>query len=359
MIKKEELNTSILNQLSSEVIILDQNLQIVWINESALNNGWYSNQDTDSLTNQYPEDKNKSLIDMLRSTLLKSGSFTKRDLELASKDGEKRIVDLTASYSEKYNNIIIEIKCVDSLNKIIDSTKIFSTQKIAANLARTLAHEVKNPLSGIKGSAQILSSKLDDDYSRKFLKIIIDETERLNGIVTKILTPPQKPNQEKFNIHSALEKVYSLAEAELSSNLKLSRDYDPSIPELDGDEDLFIQAVLNIVKNAQQAMLNKENAEIKIRSRIQYSKPVNGIMHLTVCCIDIIDNGPGIPDEIQEHVFFAMISSKEDGSGLGLSIAQDIIRVHGGGISFSSRPGETIFSILIPLGIKNIRTESA
>lgn len=359
MIRPEELNTSILNQLSSEIIILDQNLKSIWVNESALNNGWSIQQNRDLITDQYPLEKNKALIDMLNSTISKIGSFTKRDLELVSKDGDKRIVDLTASFSEKYDSLILEIKCVDSLNKIIDSTKIFSTQKIAANLARTLAHEVKNPLSGIKGSAQILSSKLDDDYSKKFLKIIIDETERLNGIVTRILTPPQKPNQEKFNIHSALEKVYALAEAELTENLKLRRDYDPSIPELDGDEDLFIQAVLNIVKNAQQAMIDINSSEITIKSRIQYSKPVNGVMHLTVCCIDIIDNGPGIPEEMQEHVFFPMISSKEDGSGLGLSIAQDIIRVHGGGISFSSRPGETIFSILIPLGLKNIRTESA
>ena len=123
--------------------------------------------------------------------------------------------------------MILEILCVDNLNKIIDSTKTFSTQKIAANLARTLAHEVKNPLSGIRGSAQILNKKLDDDYSSKFLKIIIDETDRLNSIVTKILTPPSKPSLGLFNIHSALEKVYALAEADKDIEMSLSRDYDP------------------------------------------------------------------------------------------------------------------------------------
>jgi two-component system nitrogen regulation sensor histidine kinase GlnL len=296
---------------------------------------------------------------LLRKSQDEESSFSKRDMEIANKVKEKRIIDLTVSYNNENSHIILEVKCVDSINKIIDSTKIFSTQKIAANLARTLAHEVKNPLSGIKGSAQILSKKLEDDYSKKFLKIIIEETDRLNGIVTKILTPPQKPNQEKFNIHSALEKVYALADADISPSLKLRRDYDPSIPELIGDEDLFIQAILNIVKNAQQALGEMANAEIRIKSRVQYSQPVNGIMHLTVCCIEIIDNGPGIPEEIQEHVFFPMISSKEDGSGLGLSIAQDIIRVHGGGISFTSKPGKTAFSIQIPLNIKNIGEESA
>ena len=358
MIETVDLNTSVLNQLSSEIIILDQNLKSLWINESALSNGW-ANSQNEFIKNQYPEELNSALFNLLKKSQDESSSFSKRDMELINRVNEKRIIDLTVSLDNTNNYLILEVKCVDSINKIIDSTKVFSTQKIAANLARTLAHEVKNPLSGIKGSAQILSKKLEDSYSKKFLKIIIDETDRLNGIVTKILTPPQKPNKEKFNIHSALEKVYALAEAELSPNLKLRRDYDPSIPELIGDEDLFIQAILNIVKNAQQAMNEIENAEIKIKSRIQYSQPVNGIMHLTVCCIEIIDNGPGIPEEIQEHVFFPMISSKDEGSGLGLSIAQDIIRVHGGGISFSSKPQQTIFSIQIPLNIKNTGEESA
>ena len=243
--------------------------------------------------------------------------------------------------------------CVDNLNKISDSTKTFSTQKIAANLARTLAHEVKNPLSGIRGSAQILSKKLKDDYSEKFLKIIINETDRLNSIVTKILTPPSKPNLSLFNIHSALEKVYALAEADKENKINLIRDYDPSIPEINGDENLFVQAILNIVKNAQQAIENTADPNITIKSRIEYGKPINGVVHQTVCSIEIIDNGPGIPQELHDQVFFPMVSVKENGSGLGLTIAQDIIRIHGGGIIFRSNPGETIFAIQIPIKIED------
>ena len=239
---------------------------------------------------------------------------------------------------------------MDNLNKIIDSTKTFSTQKIAANLARTLAHEVKNPLSGIKGSAQILNKKFKDEHSSKFLNIIIDETNRLNSIVTKILTPPSKPNLSLFNIHSALEQVYALAEAD-NKEIKLIRDYDPSIPEINGDENLFVQAILNIVKNAQQAIEKTEDASITIKSRIQYGRPVNGTVYPTVCSIEIQDNGPGIPNEIHDQVFFPMVSIKENGSGLGLTIAQDIVRIHGGGIVFSSNPGKTVFSIQIPIKV--------
>mgnify|MGYP005746333497 FL=1 len=135
--------------------------------------------------------------------------------------------------------------------------------------------------------------------------------------------------------------------------MSLSRDYDPSIPEINGDENLFVQAILNIVKNAQQAMKDTKNPIISMRSRIHYGKPINGIIHQTICCVEIIDNGPGIPSELHDQVFFPMVSVKENGSGLGLTIAQDIIRIHGGGIIFKSSPGETIFAIQIPIKIED------
>jgi len=347
----KQLDTGLLNLLNTEIIILDESLSILWVNDSALANGWINDTKNQSSYSKFfclkTEQEIKRVINM---AIKDRKSVTKRDFELISNNNASREVDLTVSFSPKYEWIIIEVMSVDNLNKIIDSSKMASSQKIAANLARTLAHEVKNPLSGIKGSAQLLNSKLKDTFSSKFLKIIIDETDRLNSIVSKILTPPKKPNLEPFNIHSALERVHSLALAEQNKNFNLIRDYDPSIPDIYGDENLFIHAVLNIVKNAMQA-INIENEEsfITISSRIAYSKPINGKVFSTICQIDIIDNGPGIPVDIQEQVFFPMMSTKDDGSGLGLSIAQDIIRIHGGSIAFSSKPGNTIFSILLPM----------
>ena len=346
---------SFLNQLETEIIILDRDLFVIWLNDSALNKGWVLNskKNHNLITDQFSEETNGSLINLLKKTVNEDGAKTKRDFEIITAANTKRVIDLTVSWNNENECLILEILCVDNLNKIIDSTKTFSTQKIAANLARTLAHEVKNPLSGIRGSAQILSKKLRDDYSEKFLKIIIDETDRLNSIVTKILTPPSKPNFSLFNIHSALEKVYALSEADKDNEIILTRDYDPSIPEINGDENLFVQAILNIVKNAQQAIENIQNPTIKIKSRIEYSKPINGVVHQTICNIEIIDNGPGIPQELYDQVFFPMVSVKENGSGLGLTIAQDIIRIHGGGIIFKSNPGKTIFAIQIPIRIEN------
>lgn len=344
------IKNSLLNQLASEIIVLSKDLNILWANDSALSNGWMlSDGDSNKITNQFNHETSEELTKLLTDCISSNASITKRGFRLYKSQEKNRTVDLTVSWSNSDDILIIELFCIDNLNKIIDSSKTFSTQKIAANLARTLAHEVKNPLSGIKGSAQILSSKLEDDFSKKFLKIIIDETERLNSIVTKILTPPKKPKLELFNIHSALEKVFALSQVDKDDVLTLKRDYDPSIPEIHGDEDLFIQAILNIVKNAQQALLHTNNPIITIKSRVSYNQPINGNLHATVCEVSIIDNGPGIPSDIQEQVFFPMVSSKEDGSGLGLSISQDIIRIHGGSISFKTKSGQTAFSIVIPL----------
>ena len=353
--KIDKTQLSFLNQLASEIVLLDKDLKIVWLNDSALNKGWAlnSNNKDNLITDQFSEETNAKLVNLLKKVINKNGAKTKRDFELSTSANTKRIIDLTVSWSSDFECLILEIMCVDNLNKIIDSTKTFSTQKIAANLARTLAHEVKNPLSGIRGSAQILDKKLNDDFSNKFLNIIIKETDRLNSIVTKILTPPAKPSFGPFNIHSALENVYALAEADEIQDVKLIRDYDPSIPEINGDENLFIQALLNIVKNAQQALEGTKDAVIEIKSRIEYGKPINGVLHQTVCCIEIKDNGSGIPEHLHDQVFFPMVSVKENGSGLGLTIAQDIVRIHGGGIFFNSNPGNTVFAIHIPINLKS------
>ena len=218
--KLDNLQLNFLNQLSSEIIILDVGLNVIWLNDSALNKGWVlNNKEKYLVTDQFSDESKSNLSNFLKKAIGNEGSKTKRDFELNFKTSTKRIIDLTVRWSNQFEILILEVSCVDNLNKIIDSTKTFSTQKIAANLARTLAHEVKNPLSGIKGSAQILSKKLNDSFSKKFLKIIIDETERLNHIVTKILTPPSKPSLDFFNIHSALEKVFALADAEKKDNL--------------------------------------------------------------------------------------------------------------------------------------------
>jgi two-component system nitrogen regulation sensor histidine kinase GlnL len=348
------------DSLNTEIIVLNGDDSILlWMNEAAKAASWigdtlkFSDSTIASLLN---EETGFQINKIIKKTKENSGSVTKRDFEIVHQSGIERTVDLTITFSEGKNLIFIEALCIDNLNKIIDSTKSFSTQKIAAGLARTLAHEVKNPLSGIKGSAQILKSKYVDDFSKKFLTIIEEETDRLNEIVTRILTPAKKPSFEYFNLHESLQRVLALSNAESQENLTIDRDYDPSIPEIYGDKNLFIQALINITQNAVHASTSfAEEPRLDIQTKISYRQPINGTIHNTLAEIVIKDNGPGINEEIKDQIFFPMISGKENGSGIGLSISQDIVRIHGGTISFDHRDGQTMFSILIPISSSNIK----
>ncbi|MDA9970971.1 ATP-binding protein [Gammaproteobacteria bacterium] len=343
-----------LNGLNTEVIILDaKDLSVIWLNDSAKAANWIPESSAHELKDIFSfidDEAENQIKEILLQAKKNASAITRRDFMISDSTGQVRTLDLTISYADKKNLIYIEALSTENLNKIIDSTRSFSTQKIAAGLARTLAHEVKNPLSGIKGSAQILKSKYSDDFSKKFLKIIEDETDRLNEIVTKILTPAKKPSFAYFNLHETLQRVLALTNAEANDNLNIERDYDPSIPEIYGDKNLFIQAVINIVRNALQACSDfSDIPQLGIKTHIAYRQPINGNIHATLAEIEISDNGPGIDSELHDQIFFPMVSSKESGSGIGLSIAQDIIRIHGGAISFDRKNNQTIFSILIPI----------
>ena len=353
-----------LNGLNTEVIILDaKDLSVIWLNDSAKAANWIPESSAHELKDIFSfidDEAENQIKDILLQAKKNASAITRRDFIISDSTGQVRTLDLTISYADKKNLIYIEALSTENLNKIIDSTRSFSTQKIAAGLARTLAHEVKNPLSGIKGSAQILKSKYSDDFSKKFLKIIEDETDRLNEIVTKILTPAKKPSFAYFNLHETLQRVLALTNAEANDNLNIERDYDPSIPEIYGDKNLFIQAVINIVRNALQACSDfSETPQLGIKTHITYRQPINGNIHATLAEIEISDNGPGIDSELHDQIFFPMVSSKESGSGIGLSIAQDIIRIHGGAISFDRKNNQTIFSILIPISNNIQKAQSA
>ncbi|MDA9131041.1 ATP-binding protein [Gammaproteobacteria bacterium] len=353
-----------LNGLNTEVIILDaKDLSVIWLNDSAKAANWIPDSSVNELKDIFffiDDEAENQIKEILLQAKKNASAITRRDFIINDSTGLVRTLDLTISYADKKNLIYIEALSTENLNKIIDSTRSFSTQKIAAGLARTLAHEVKNPLSGIKGSAQILKSKYSDDFSKKFLKIIEDETDRLNEIVTKILTPAKKPSFAYFNLHETLQRVLALTNAEANDNLNIERDYDPSIPEIYGDKNLFIQAVINIVRNALQACSDfSETPQLGIKTHITYRQPINGNIHATLAEIEISDNGPGIDSELHDQIFFPMVSSKESGSGIGLSIAQDIIRIHGGAISFDRKNNQTVFSILIPISNNIQKAQSA
>lgn len=214
---------------------------------------------------------------------------------------------------------------------------------LAATL-KGLAHEVRNPLAGLRGAAQLLARRIHDADLRRYIDVIDAETQRLADLVERLLDPhPQRPFAA-LNIHDVLERVRALAEADAGWSARITRDYDPSLPELLGDRDRLIQAMLNLVRNALEAGAN----EVRLRSRAAHGVVIGETTHRLALRIDVIDDGRGIPEALAPRVLLPLVSGRAEGSGLGLALAQEIAREHGGGLGFVSRPGHTVFTLLLP-----------
>jgi two-component system nitrogen regulation sensor histidine kinase GlnL len=252
---------------------------------------------------------------------------------------------------EQVNEILVEFQQVDSHLRISKEEQLLIQQNTARLLVRGLAHEIKNPLGGLRGAAQLLDLELHDPELKEYTQIIIAESDRLQGLMDKMLGPNKLPNKGPLNIHEVLERVRQLVQAECSGSLTIKCDYDPSIPDIQADKDQLIQAILNIVRNAVQATDGKGN--ITIRTRIHRHMTI-GRKHykLAVKC-DIIDDGPGIDADMMNQIFYPMITGRADGTGLGLSIAQALINQHNGLIECNSEPGNTVFSIFLPVETGN------
>ncbi len=220
-------------------------------------------------------------------------------------------------------------------------------------LIRNLAHEIKNPLGGIRGAAQLLQMEIDNRDLAEYTQVIIHEADRLQLLVDRLLAPHRRPHVAgDVNIHEVCERVRSLVLAEFPKGLKVVRDYDTSIPLLRGDREQLIQAVLNIVHNAAQALVQEREqgrAEIILRTRVARQVTLGKQRYRLALELHVVDNGPGIPQDIQDRLFFPLVSGRDGGSGLGLNLAQTFIQQHQGLIEFDSEPGRTDFKILIPL----------
>jgi two-component system nitrogen regulation sensor histidine kinase GlnL len=246
---------------------------------------------------------------------------------------------------------LVELLQVDRHLRIAREENLIAQQSTARALVRGLAHEIKNPLGGLRGAAQLLERELPDESLTEYTRIIIDEADRLQLLVDRMLGPNSLPNKRELNVHEVLERVRALVQGELPAAIRIQRDYDPSIPPLQADRDLLIQAVLNIVRNAVQAL--GESGVITLRTRTQRQFTIGSRRHRLVARLEIVDNGPGIPPELIEQIFYPMVTGRSDGTGLGLSIAQSLVNQHGGLIECASRPGETVFTLLLPLESKD------
>lgn len=294
----------------------------------------------------------------LRETLATSHPFTKREVHLQV-GPQEIIVDYTVGMLMTPGAplcLLIEMQQMDRLLRISKEEALLVNHQATRALVRGVAHEIKNPLGGIRGAAQLLARTLPGTDVSEYTNIIIEETDRLRNLADRMLGPRKLPELQRVNIHECLERVRSLVLVEAEGRVQIRRDYDPSLPELRADPDQLIQAILNITGNALQALMEnpeQQNPCIVLRTRHLRQFTIGATRHRLVMRVDIIDNGPGIPQSLLETIFYPMVSGRANGTGLGLSIAQDIVHQYQGLIECESRPGETTFSILLPVELEN------
>jgi len=337
--------------LNAAVLLFDSKLRLRYINPAgemlfAIRARHLLGQPAKSLI-QCPETE---IERDLRNALRTGQPFSEREVLFPLQDGRQITVDCIISPiqdPEGPKELIVELRQVDRQLRITREEQLIAQNQAVREIVRGLAHEIKNPLGGLRGAAQLLERELPDDSLCEYTHIIIDEADRLQSLVNRMLGPNKLPEPQAVNIHQVLERVRGLAQAEIGASVKIERDYDPSIPSLRGDADQLIQAVLNLVRNATRAAGKK--GRVVLRSRILRQFTIGSKRHRLVIKIDVEDNGPGIPREVKANLFFPMVSAAEGGSGLGLSIAQSLVSQHGGLIECTSKPGTTIFSVLLPV----------
>ena len=247
--------------------------------------------------------------------------------------------------------LLLEFQQMDQQLRIAREERMLIQQQANSELLRNLAHEIRNPLGGLRGAAQLLEHELPNPSLREYTQVIIKEADRLHSLMDRLLVPHRVPKYEPTNIHEVLERVRSLLLAESPNNIKVRRDYDTSLPDLIGDREKLIQTVLNIARNAVQAMQTgrTEHAEIVFRTRAERQVTLAKKRYRVAIKLQITDNGPGIPVDIRDRIFYPLVSGTEGGSGLGLALAQTFITQHHGMIDCESVPGNTTFTILLPV----------
>ena len=266
---------------------------------------------------------------------------------------EPLFVHVTVTSVEHTDLKLIELWVLEQQARQDREERLVEQAQANKELVRNLAHEIKNPLGGIRGAAQLLEMDLESKELKEYTQVIIHEADRLQSLVDRLLAPHRHPHQlADLNIHEVCERVRSLVLLEYPKGLKIKRDYDISIPEFKGDRAQLIQALLNIVQNAAQVlgeMVEAGMAEITLRTRVARQVTIGRQRHRLALELHVIDNGPGVPDHIKERIFYPLVTGRDGGSGLGLPLAQTFVQRHHGLIECESMPGRTDFRILIPL----------
>ena len=350
----DALHRLLLDNLTTATILLNAELRLEYMNPAAEMLLAISGQRSHGQFISELFTESTEALTSLRQAVELAHPFNKREAILTSLTGQTLTVDyaVTPIVNRGQTLLLLEVHPRDRLLRITKEEAQLSKQETTKMLVRGLAHEIKNPLGGIRGAAQLLARELPDEALRDYTNVIIEEADRLRNLVDRMLGSNKLPSLAPTNIHEVLERICSLVDAESQGRITLQRDYDPSSPDLLIYREQMIQAVLNIVRNAMQAIASLGDTplgRITLRTRTLRQFTIGHVRHRLVVKVEIIDNGPGIPAELRDTLFYPMVSGRPDGTGLGLAITQNIISQHQGLIECESHPGHTVFSIFLPL----------
>jgi two-component system nitrogen regulation sensor histidine kinase GlnL len=336
-----------LEYLATAVILLDDESRIAYLNPAAEHLFDVSAKNLLGHPLQQVFTHTEQLASAMQQAVQNNACYIEHDLTLATHAHGKlklRCAATPLQFGKRY--LLLEFHAMDRPLKLAREEQMLDQTQANRLLLRNLAHEIKNPLGGIRGAAQLLEQELEKPALREYTQVIVQEADRLRSLMEKLLAPQNSSHYSALNIHEVLERVRSVVLAEVSEGLTIKRDYDISLPALVGDKEQLIQVMLNIVRNAAQAM--QGNGTIVLRTRIASQVTLIKRRHRLAIMVQIIDNGPGIPPELRDKIFYPLVSGRADGHGLGLTLALDFISQHHGMIEFDSEPGRSCFTVLLP-----------
>jgi two-component system, NtrC family, nitrogen regulation sensor histidine kinase GlnL len=329
--------------MSQGVLLLDAADHVLYLNPAAEDLLGLGGLDAlgQELSAMVPETPLAQLILRTRTDL---ETLSQRDMTLETPGGRHRVDCVTSP--EPGGVVLVELRDRDRASRIRGEYRLQEAREASRGLARRLAHEVKNPLGGMRGAAQLLARRLSDPDQHRFTDLIIEEADRLSALVDALLGPRRPPALESVNLHQVLQRVMDLISAEAGPDLRLVRDYDPSLPDLDADPALLTQVFLNLLANAAQATAGRGGITISTRALRRFT--IGDTVHRLCAVVTVADDGPGVPAGIADSIFLPLVSGSDRGTGLGLSLAQELVYRHGGLIEFESVPGDTRFMVVLP-----------
>ena len=339
--------SEILDSLTRAVVVIDAERRIRRMNAAAESLLHVSSRQAvgEQLTQLVPA--LAMLAEPIGQAFAEGASYAEREMRLMLGHERTITVDCAITPVDGASRLVLEFEQLDRHLRISRENRLIAQNQAIRELIRGLAHEIKNPLGGLRGAAQLLEAELDDAEQTEYTRIIISEADRLRTLVNGLLGPESRMAHAPTNLHEILERVRHLAVAEAPRGVEIQRDYDPSIPTLPAAGDQLIQALLNLVRNALQAV--GERGRITLQTRSQRRFTIADRQHRLVARVDIIDDGPGIAPELQDRIFYPMVTGRAEGSGIGLPIAQNLVNQHGGLIECASEPGHTVFTVWLPL----------